>query len=285
MAIGHVVPVSKRHEMVNPVFADFIAGAGEVYAPRGYDIRLTVMEDENVAAAYRRLASRGTVDGIILQWPRPEDPRVEILRRIGLPFVVHGRTGGGDDRLHWVDLDNHDAFLRATRHLTALGHRRIGLINGLEELTFARDRRSGYLAALAEAGIAPAPELMAADEMTETRGHGAAARMLALPQPPTALLVASMIPAIGVRRAIAGAGLTMGREVSVVIHDDDLGYLGNGTERPLFTATRSSVRKAGRACADLLLDIIASPLQKPRHILLEAELVPGGSSGPAPKGR
>jgi LacI family transcriptional regulator len=32
MAIGHVIPVASKHEMVNPVFADFIAGAGETYS-------------------------------------------------------------------------------------------------------------------------------------------------------------------------------------------------------------------------------------------------------------
>ena len=35
MAIGHIIPISDRHEIVNPGFADFIAGAGEVYARKG----------------------------------------------------------------------------------------------------------------------------------------------------------------------------------------------------------------------------------------------------------
>ena len=34
MAIGHVIPISTQHEIVNPVFADFIAGAGEVYSSK-----------------------------------------------------------------------------------------------------------------------------------------------------------------------------------------------------------------------------------------------------------
>ena len=36
--IGHVIPVSTSHEIVNPVFADFIAGAGETYSNAGYDM-------------------------------------------------------------------------------------------------------------------------------------------------------------------------------------------------------------------------------------------------------
>ena len=45
MAVGHVIPLATRHEIVNPVFADFIAGAGEVYSRNGYDMLLSVVPD------------------------------------------------------------------------------------------------------------------------------------------------------------------------------------------------------------------------------------------------
>ena len=51
---------------------------------------------------------------------------------------------------------------------------------------------------------------------------------------------------MGIRRAIEARGLKMGRDVSVIIFDDDLSYLRNGDDLPIFTATRSSVREAGR---------------------------------------
>ena len=44
MAIGHVIPLSSRHEMMNPIFADFIAGAGEIYARNGYDMLLSIVQ-------------------------------------------------------------------------------------------------------------------------------------------------------------------------------------------------------------------------------------------------
>ena len=46
MAIGHVIPTALNHEMVNPIFADFIAGAGEIYARAGYDMLLSVVPGE-----------------------------------------------------------------------------------------------------------------------------------------------------------------------------------------------------------------------------------------------
>ena len=51
---------------------------------------------------------------------------------------------------------------------------------------------------------------------------------------------------------------------------------------PIFTATRSSVRDAGRRAAAMLLDIIAAPSSPPQNQLLEAELIIGQSTGPAP---
>lgn len=282
MAIGHVITVSTKHEIVNPIFADFIAGAGETYLRRGYDMLLTVVTDADEPRAYRELKSRGTVDGIIVHTPKAKDPRIGLLHEIGLPFVVHGRATGAAEPYSWLDVNNRRAFQRATNFLIDLGHRRIALINGLEYMDFAIRRRSGYENAHQERGLVPDPALMRSDEMTETYGHRAALELLAQPDPPTAFLVSSMIPAIGVRRAIEERGLKLGRDASVITFDDELSYLRNGEDLPIFTATRSSVREAGRQAAAMLIDLIEDPAKEPLTRMFEAELMVGMSTGPAP---
>ncbi len=284
MAVGHVIPIATRHEIVNPVFADFIAGAGETYSRNDYDMVLSVVPDEDEEATYRGLKSKGNVDGVIVHAPRMNDPRIALLREIGLPFVVHGRATGTIDPYCWLDVNNRRAFQRATEFLLDLGHSRIGLVNGLEFMDFAIRRRTGYVDALTARSITPDPFLMSSDEMTEIAGFRAANLMLALPRPPTAFLASSMISGMGVRRAVESSGLVLGREVSVIIHDDDLSYMKNGEDVPIFTATRSSVREAGRLAAEMLLDVIAHPDAGPQQRLLEAELIIGQSTGPAPKG-
>ncbi len=283
MAVGHVIPVATRHEIVNPVFADFIAGAGETYSRHDYDMVLSVVPDADEETTYRGLRSKGNVDGVILHAPRLSDPRIPLLREIGLPFVTHGRSTGTTDPYAWVDVNNRRAFQRATEFLLDLGHRRIALVNGLEFMDFAIRRRTGYLDALAARAIAPDPALMVSEEMTETSGHRAGARMLAAANPPTAFLASSMISGMGLRRAIEERGLVMGRDVSVIIHDDDLSYMKNGEDVPIYTATRSSVREAGRIAAEMLLGLIANPGQESPQRLLEADLIIGQSTGPAPK--
>lgn len=280
MAIGHVIPISTKHEMVNPIFGDFIAGAGETYSAAGYEMLLSVVEDGSEDSAYRTLQARGSVDGVIVHGPRTNDPRIQLLTEIDLPFVVHGRVSGCNLPYSWLDVNNRSAFRRATDFLLDLGHRRIAIVNGIETMDFALRRRAGYEEALTDRGIGIDPALMQSGEMTESHGYRSTRDMLALGDPPTAILAASMICALGVRRALEEAGLRLGHDVSVITHDDALSYLENGDDVPIFTATRSSVREAGRRCARMLIDMITTPGGPPRHDLLEAELTVGRSTGP-----
>merc|ERR1711991_1196685 len=103
---------------------------------------------------------KGSVDGLVLQGPQVNDARIGILRELGMPFVVHGRSSGVSDPYSWIDVNNKRSFQRATEFLLDLGHRRIALINGLESMDFAQRRRDGYLVALHERGIPTDPDLM-----------------------------------------------------------------------------------------------------------------------------
>jgi LacI family transcriptional regulator len=281
MAVGHVIPISTKHEIVNPIFADFIAGAGETYSSAGYDMVLSVVADADEARSYRQLKSKGNVDGVIVHSPHENDRRIPLLHDIGLPFVVHGRATGASLPYSWLDVNNRHAFERAANLLLDLGHRRIGFLNGLEFMDFAIRRRAGYEAALTARGVTPAPEIMRSEEMTEGYGHRAAEAMLRLPDPPTAFLTSSLLIALGVRRAVEEVGLKMGRDISIVTHDDELSYLRNGDDIPIFTSVRSSVREAGRLAAEMLINRIADPTLPHSNRLLEAELTIGQSTGPA----
>ncbi|WP_068114840.1 LacI family DNA-binding transcriptional regulator [Tropicimonas marinistellae] len=283
MCIGLVLPISAKQEIVNPVFADFVAGAGETLSARGYDIMLSLVNEEDQSSVYRSMLKKGRVDGLIMQAPLTGDERIALLQDVGLPFVVHGRVSDHDDTYSWMDIDNRHAFHRATDHLLDLGHRRIALLNGIEAMDFAHRRRDGFLDAIASRGFRADENLMASAAMTEIYGYEAAGRMLDLPEPPTAFLASSLLVGMGAHRAIEARGQRMGHDISVVIHDDGLSYLPNGSDNvPIFTATHSPVRDAGHICADMLLRLIQNPKIGPIQTKLEASLRLGPSSGPAP---
>ncbi len=278
--IGHVLSTRNKDELVNPIFGDFIGGLTERSAASGYSLSLTLTEVDAEEAMFRKLKSEGAVDGIVLQSPRTNDNRIALMHDIGLPFVVHGRASDIEAPYAWVDVNNRRAFERATAFLIDLGHRRIGLVNGDERMDFAARRRSGYQDALRQVDLQPDETIMRAGPMTEDNGHAAVAQMLSMDNPPTGFVVSSITLAIGARRAIQEAGLVMGRDVSVVAYDDDLSYLSNRQDVPVFTAVRSSVREAGQKIADMLIRQINATSTAPDRELLEAELVVGTSTGP-----
>lgn len=279
-AIGHVIPHSTKHEMVNVVFADFIAGAGEVYGQNGFDLLMSMVTDDAEEQAYRTLARKRNVDGVIVHAPTRDDPRIALLRELEMPFVVHGRASDVTDDYSWLDVNNKRAFERAADFLIDLGHSRIALINGLERMDFALRRRTGYEAALTGHGITPDPALMHSAEMTEPYGYHCARDLLEAPHPPSAFIASSIVVALGVRRAIEERGLTLGKDVSVICFDDMISYFPNGAGEPIFTATRSSVRDAGRRCAEMLLAQIKDHNAPREQELWEADLVLGTSTGP-----
>lgn len=278
MTIGHLVPISKEHEMVNPVFADFIAGASARYAESGYDLLLSLVKDQDEAASYRDISARSAVDGVVVHAPKINDPRISLLNELGLPFVVHGRSSGIREEYNWVDVNNERAFFEATKFMIEKGHNRLVLINGLADMDFAMRRSSGFQRALSANGIQSDGFGISNGEMTETYGYNSAIRFLESSQPPTAILVSSIIVANGVCRAIGDKGLAVGGDVSVMTHDDDLSYFRNAGSPPFYTTTRSSVREAGRQSADLLIKAIENPSLERKGVLLEAELTEGKST-------
>jgi LacI family transcriptional regulator len=279
-AVGHVLPVEGTL-MIDPLFTECIAGAGEVYGRLGYDIVMSVAGPESEEAIYRRYARNSTVDGVVLHGPQRDDWRVPLLAELGLPFIVHGRLGDTETDYAWLDIDNRSAFEQAARLLTDLGHRRVALINGLEAMTFAAHRRDGYEAALQARGLSPDPALMSSSLMTEENGYRTMSALLDLADRPTAVICSSMLSASGAIRAIQQAGLAIGREVSLIAHDDGLPFLKAEGLSPPLTTTRSSIRAAGARLAELLLHMIAAPDADLPHELWQAELIVRGSTGPA----
>lgn len=280
LTISHVVPLG-RHMMIDPHFADFIAGAGETYAREGYDMLITVVPEAEQERVYRNLVASGKADGVMLHGPKVAEPRIDLLRELGIPFIVHGRSNQDEGRYSWLDVNNRRCFRRATDFLLDLGHERIALFNGLEDMNFAARRHAGYLDAHGARDTKADPALVFHDEMTEPNGYLRARQMLALASRPTAFLTSSVLQAMGAVRAMQEAGLCPGHEVSIITHDDQLSFLQNPGSVPIFTSTRSSIREAGRRCAELIIALSDEPDSGPINELWEAELVVGASTGPA----
>lgn len=279
--IGHVVPVSE-HRMINPHFSDFLAGASDAYARAGYDLLIRAATPEQEADIYRDFVSRNRVDGVVVHGPMVEETRIELLKSIGLPFVVHGRAGGEEHSYSWLDVDNRSAIEKLTNYLIDLGHRRIALVNGLESMNFAHRRRLGYETALVQHGIDIDQALISSADMNEPYGYEATMEKLALDNPPTAFVYSSILSAMGGMRAANMHGLRPGKDISLATFDDQLSFLQskNGASPPPYmTNVSSSIQDAGRRVGEMLIAQIAEPKAPPVCELWKTNLVVGESTG------
>ncbi|MBV9701605.1 MAG: substrate-binding domain-containing protein [Methylobacteriaceae bacterium] len=279
-AIG-VVFSSDRNLLLDPIFTDFLAGVAARSAESDTDVLVSsALGDE--ADTYRRLARAHSVDAVILSMPREEDPRVSLLHRLALPVVVHGRTESKLPYAH-LDIDNEGAFRRATEMLADLGHRRIGLINGDTAFTFALHRERGWREAMASRGFAVSAELGRGGQMTEESGYRFARLLLELDAPPSALLCSSIFAALGAMRAIRDLGLAIGRDVSIVAHDDGLAAVRPETLTPALTTTFSSIRAAGARIAEIAAALAAGADPASLHEVWPVDIVFRGSTLPPPE--
>jgi LacI family transcriptional regulator len=225
------------------------------------------------------------VDGLLLIGPSPQDPVWRISARKGIPAVV---INGGRAGFPSVDTDNAAAAYAVVRRFAALGHRRIGIINGKMRTDNGRDRFRGYRAALRASGLRFERALAVGGNFDRAQGRKAMARLLALARPPTAVFAANDHMAAGAIEAIRARGLRVPGDVAVAGFDD---VPEAARIRPALSTVRQPFADMGRRGARLLWEALAR-LRKPGRapvIRLRADLVirrscGGGRHGPRVSG-
>ena len=223
-----------------------------------------------------RLVHERKSDGFILQRTLRDDARMKLLRALDVPFVLYGRVAD-PDRCAWFDILGEAAMREAVLRLAAHGHRRIGFVNGAAAYNFSGLRDAGFRVGMDEAGLAVDESLVAGDAMLRAEGARATRRLLAQPKPPTAIVFAVDMAALGAYDAAREAGLRIGRELSVISYD---GIPEGGWATPPLTTFRVDSRMAGERLAGLLIRRIRGENPEVLRETALAELQPGGSDGP-----
>ncbi|MBK8083590.1 MAG: substrate-binding domain-containing protein [Devosia sp.] len=274
---------SSRNLLVDPHFVDFLAGLSTGLADREIDLVIHAAPQHELLAHYERFVSSGSVDGMIVSAPELNDRRIATLIERGFPFVVHGRTGDNVGYAYF-DIDNGAAFKAATSLLIDLGHRCIALLNGEADLAFVQQREEAFRQATTDRGIHIPERFISHDVMSEEQGFAHATEMLSGRRgpAPTAFLCSSTLQALGVIRAAATAELTVGTDLSIIAHDDVLPHLRPEHFNPALTVTRSPIRMAGVALAEMMVARISGvdPLKLQR--MVTADLIVRASTGAAP---
>ncbi|MGH8328196.1 MAG: LacI family DNA-binding transcriptional regulator, partial [Steroidobacteraceae bacterium] len=203
---------------LSPFFLEIFAGAEEVARRADFALLLgNANGPDGEEACFDQVLS-GRADGIILATglapaayagnQRALPPLVTVIERLRGRNVPVIRT------------DHRSGAHEATRHLIDLGHRRVAHITGLKSVPSTARRLQGYRDALESAALPYAPELVCPGDFTMQSGSDAVEKLLALAEPPTAVLCANDEMAFGAIRALRRLGLTVPADISIVGFDD-----------------------------------------------------------------
>ncbi len=221
----------------------------------------------------------GTTDGSILLLPEEGSDELKALQAQKYPFVVVDPRVQLDEGIPSVSAAHAQGAKRATEHLLRLGHRRIAAVTGPSGWMSTEERRNGYHAALAAAGLMPDPNLEVTSNWTISGGFEAALALLELPDPPTAIFAFNDNLAIGVMRLARARGLRIPEDLSLVGFDD--------TEEanivtPALTTVRQPLAEMGRMAVSLLVRLLDRQRVEALRVELATRLVVRESTGPAP---
>ncbi|MFJ9038730.1 LacI family DNA-binding transcriptional regulator [Streptomyces sp. NPDC102406] len=273
--VGLVLP-----ELQNPIFPAFAEVIGGALAQQGLTPVLCTQTKGGVSEAdYVELLLQQQVSGVVFAGGlfAQADAEHGHYRRLAerkVPVVLVNAT---IERLGFpcVSCDDAVAVEQAWRHLSSLGHQRIGLVLGPDDHMPSRRKLTAARAAARAAGGKLPDEAVERAMFSLEGGHAAAARLLE--RGITGIICASDPLALGAVRAARRAGLAVPGEVSVVGYDDSA--FMNCTEPPL-TTVRQPIEAMGRAAVELLVAQIQGGAVPPGELLFEPELVVRGSTAP-----
>ena len=264
-------------EIVNSFYTTISRGVEDVANASGLQVILG-NTDESVAKerAYVELMISTRVDGVIIAPAGRTAKPLKPLLASAVPTVLVDRSVAEFP----ADVVRGDSLAGAqtlTRHLLALGHRSIALINGHRDTSVARDREAGFRAALADAHVEIDERLISSGTWFIEDAEARTGVILDLDTPPTAILAANNFMAIGVLRSLRERGRRVPEDVALVCFDD----IPDAAEvDPFLTVMAQPAYTMGTLAMQLLLERIGGTFRgSPREIVLSSQLLIRRSCG------
>ncbi|MFE9483495.1 LacI family DNA-binding transcriptional regulator [Streptomyces spororaveus] len=264
-AVGLVLARPAHTLGVESFFLQLVSGIQEVLSTARTALLFQVVEDiDDECAVYRRWWAERRVDGVLVVDPRTSDPRPALLEALALPAVTIGEALSPDGAaapaaapstaLSSVRADDAGAMAQVLEHLYGLGHRRIVHVAGLPGLAHTVRRMESLRAEAGRRGLGPDQVRSVVTDYSDAEGAAATRRVLAEPDPPTALVYDNDVMAVAGSAVAAGLGIPVPGRLSIVAWDDSA--LCRVTH-PRLTALVRDTAGFGRLAAKELLAVLA----------------------------
>lgn len=264
-SVGLLLPARSLHEN-NAILFDIIAEISLHLAKQDIDL-LLISDDEDHSSLLRTIQSH-RVSALIVAHTMPQDERLKLLQQHDFPFVAMGRSELSKPYA-WFDFDNQRGTQIATEYLLAQGHKNIALLYECSPQTYAGQRKHGYEAAFLSAQQPVPVALMCGLRSSRRDGYDAVEKLLAQPQPPTAIVTTSSLLS-------EGAALALQRRPSTATDVALIGYDGlpedSFVTQPIDAITQATSQQVGGQIASMMLALLSGQPPEQLQVLWQPQL-------------
>jgi LacI family transcriptional regulator len=264
--IGLIVP-----DITNPFFTELVHCIQQRASEAGFIVLLGVSDDQQSREAelIGLMRSHQVAGTVVIPCGGEEDCLNLSRLAAGMPLVVADNAPPGM-AADTVILDNRQAAELATSHLLSLGHKLVATISGPPHRFVSQERFIGFKKALAAKGLSVNPDHVRRGDFHVEAAREAGLALLRSAPRPTAIFVANNQMLIGVMQAVAEAGLSVPRDISIVSIDD---FPWAAAFMPALTTVRQPIDAMAEAAIERLKLRIGGLLEDPFRLMLAPELV------------
>lgn len=216
------------------------------------------------------------VEGLILCTATENDTITNYLDSINEKYVLATRKANNSNA-PYVGFDNEKGMFQAMEYLIGLGHRRIAHITGYIDTIAAQERLNGYKSGLERHGIPVNDDYIVYGNWTADNINDYIARLMSLPNPPTAIITSNDAVAIPALNVIYELGYRVPEDISLIGFNN---IRESANTIPPLTTIESPTEKLGKEIAELLLEVMRSPDPIHKSVAIDTKLIVRGSTGP-----
>lgn len=272
---GLIIP-----DITNPFFPEFIRSFESILVEKHQDMLMatTDLHASRMQNTIHRMLVR-QVNGVALLASEIETEPIETLIRNRVPLVTLDRrlVGRGSSD---VMVDYLSGMLPAVEYLKKLRHQKIAYIGGSAGLTISDHREHAFVKAMEKAGLKADPKLLLVGNYRVSGGETAMLEILGMKDPPTAILAANDLTAIGALRVLHRQGISVPQQFSIIGFDD---IEFSDVVFPPLTTIRLSSHEVAQTFVSALESAASEPHAKGKQYRVKTSLLIRESTGPANK--
>jgi DNA-binding LacI/PurR family transcriptional regulator len=237
----------------------------------GYYLMICHIGNGREVETLESIIKEGRIDGLVLLSELAQDPIIQLLNKFDMPYIIAGRSDVPNSV--WIDIDNVEAGRCATKRILQTEVEKVGFLTNSFDKMFVKERYTGYLNALKEAGIKEDKNCVAdgmyMPEQIQKYVEEHIDRLC------EAYVITDSTIAFYFLRSLGKAGINVPEQIQVIGFDDSILA---GAAEPAMTVVEIDVMELGTVVGETLIRKIQEVELCPEQKLLPVHVIERGST-------